>query len=108
MLATTAPTAHAQVLGERKMAMAAGNLKESEDEALLLLWADRQWTWLDEVGRNELLVLSTEEVRCSSPPVPIRPSSLRTPLGVAPRSPYRRPRHTHAPVLALPCRRSRR
>ena len=68
----------------------------------------RQWTWLDEVGRNELLVLSTEEVRCSSPPVPIRPSSLRTPLGVAPRSPCRRPRHTHAPVLAPPRRRSRR
>ena len=50
------------VMGERKMAMAAGNLKESEEEVLLLLWADRQWSWLDEVGRNELQVLTSEEI----------------------------------------------
>lgn len=52
------------VMGERKMAMAmaVGVFQEDEEHVLRLLWADRPWTWLDEVAHNELQLLSEEDM----------------------------------------------
>lgn len=60
-----------QVLGERKMAMMNNDSElkddsDDSDDALCLLWADQQWTWLDEVSGNELQLLTSAETELMS------------------------------------------